>query len=150
MKRALFFFCCMVIALCAAACGNQTNGTTIPSIQEMNDNLSRAEYDVTEYTYISINGSEIAVDRLVAKKGSAFLDVCFYTTDTDGDTIYNYYDSTYQYHKLVEMSDSKVVFCLSDNTVMKDAGINIVEVNVKTNVKVKTGVKVETYVTVKP
>ena len=128
---------CLAIVISFTACdadpGESDNVITIKNgVIETNDvlpekntlveNLTDAGYTITEYT--SIDGSDLAIDRVIAEKGDKYIDITFGLSDEASKTVFGAYCDIYKesgdYYILARNLD--LVYCVTDKKTYSNAG----------------------------
>lgn len=131
MKRILKKFgylFCLTIVLAMIGCGN-SYGTNIsdpdeivPSKVNLVENLEGDDYTITEHT--SIDGSDLILDRVIAKKGSTFIDITYGLTSEDAKTIFGVYCKIYDDDYYILARNGNYVYCVSDKKTFSKAGFS--------------------------
>ena len=126
---------CLAIVISFAACdaGESDNvitisngvietNNTLPKKETLIENLKDAGYTITEYT--SIDGSDLTIDRLIAEKGSKYIDITFGLSDEDSKTVFSAYCDMYKedndFYILARNLD--LVYCVTDKKTFSKAG----------------------------
>ena len=93
-----------------------------PDSQEVINNLEENNYEVE--TFETFEDLGIQTTRIKAVKGEEYLDVCYdVASDDDINRIIEYYSDNYVNYNLISNVD--IVICYSSESVVKDAGLSI-------------------------
>lgn len=116
----------LVLVFTISGCGN---GSTIKIITEEKiypqpdtviSNLENAGYTVERSG--GFEGLDVETDRIKAINGDEYIDICYNVSSTaDMDMIIEYYMDNYKKYNLV--SDTDIVFCYSNDSVVESAGL---------------------------
>ena len=97
-----------------------TEEKTYPEPDTVISNLENAGYTVERSE--GIEGLDVETDRIKAMNGDQYIDVCYNVASmADMDMIIEYYTGNYKKYNLV--SDTNIVFCYSDDSVVESAGL---------------------------
>jgi len=126
---------CLAIVISFAACDAGTsdnvitisNGVietnnTLPDKDTLIENLEDAGYTITEYS--SIDGSNLTIDRLIAKKENKYIDITFGLSDEDSKTVFNAYCDMYKENNdfYILARNLDLVYCVTDKKTFSKAG----------------------------
>lgn len=99
----------------------ETNGV-LPEKEELMENLEDAGYTLTEHT--TMDGSDLTIDRIVAKKGNKFIDITYCSSEEEAISLFDTYCNTYEadndYYILAQ--NLNLVYCVSDKKTFSKAG----------------------------
>lgn len=99
----------------------ETNGV-LPEKETLIQNLEDAGYTLTEYT--SMEGSDLTIDRIVAKKGNKFIDITYCPSEDEARSLFEAYCAKYKadddYYILAQ--NLNLVYCVSDKKTFSKAG----------------------------
>ncbi len=99
--------------------GEQSADDVVPNAQDLTDNLIAAKYEISNNADSAL--SEINKDRILAKKGGSFIDICYGLSETDTQAVFNYYKDTYSKYYVLAINGN-YVYCVSDKETFKNAG----------------------------
>lgn len=116
----------LVLVFAVSGCGESstvkivTEEKTYPEPEEVISSLENAGYTVERSE--GIEDPEVQADRIKAVNGDEYIDICYNVSSTaDMDQIIEYYMDQYEKYNLV--SDTKIVFCYSNEAVVESAGL---------------------------
>ncbi len=91
----------------------------VPTAQDLTDSLTKAKYDITNYS--DVTDSAIAAERIYAKNGNSFIDICYSLTEEDTQAVFNYYEETYSKYYILAINGN-YVYCIGDKKAFDKAG----------------------------
>ena len=125
-KIGLFLFC-LVLVFSVAGCGSSvhTNGIPdpdkiVPAREILIENLEDSGYNVTIYT--AVEGADLLIDRVVAEKGSKFIDITYGLSVEDTGGIFEAYCALYGDDYYILAHNGNYVYCVSDKRTFSKAG----------------------------
>ena len=99
----------------------ETN-SVLPEKEDLIQNLEDNGYTITEYS--SVEGSDLAIDRLIAAKGNRYIDITFGLSDEESKTVFDAYCNIYEedndFYILARNLD--LVYCVTDKKTFSKAG----------------------------
>ena len=84
------------------------------------ENLENSGYEITEHT--SVEGSDLAIDRIVAQKGDKCIDIVYGLSSDDAKVIFELYCGLYPDDYYILAQNGNYVYCVSDKTTFRKAG----------------------------
>ena len=127
MKKHLAVILSAIVLVCLVSCGSSTNTNgvpdpdkIVPKREDLVENLENSGYIITELT--AVEGSDLIVDRIVAKKGNKFIDIVYGLSDEDAKTIFELYRESYPDDYYILAQNGNYVYCVSDKKTFKRAG----------------------------
>ncbi|MGN1094882.1 MAG: hypothetical protein ACI4QR_00680 [Eubacteriales bacterium] len=98
----------------------------VPSYEALIENLGKSGYKVDEYE--SFPGSSENVKRVYASKGKSFIDICYCTSSSEAEELFEKYEKTYRNFYIMAQNDS-FVYCVSDKKTFGLAGFTALSNN---------------------
>lgn len=96
-------------------------GKVYPEPDDVGDYLEEEGYEVERFN--SFEELEIDVTRVKAEKDGKYLDICYDVASLDDlNTIIEYYVGSYAQYNLVSDTEKGIVYCYSDESIVKDIG----------------------------
>ena len=127
MKKHLAVILSAIVLVCLVSCGSSTNTNgvpdpdkIVPKREDLVENLENSGYIITELT--AVEGSDLIVDRIVAKKENKFIDIVYGLSDEDAKTIFELYRESYPDDYYILAQNGNYVYCVSDKKTFKRAG----------------------------
>jgi len=121
---------CLAFVFILMGCGdsaNISNGTIISGPDEfvpakaiLVENLEDSGYTITEHT--TVEGSDLIIDRIVAEKGSKYIDITYGLTAEDAEEVFNAYCERYNKDYYMLALNGNYVYCVSDKKTFSKAG----------------------------
>ena len=116
-----------VVLFLMAGCGSSTNtnGTPdpdkiVPSREVLIENLENSGYTITALT--AVEGSDLTVDRVIAQKGSKFIDIVYGLSAEDSSKVFELYCGLYPDDYYILAQNGNYVYCVSDKKTFSKAG----------------------------
>ena len=116
-----------VVLFLMAGCGfsTNTNGTPdpdkiVPSREVLIENLKNSGYTITALT--AVEGSDLTVDRVIAQKGSKFIDIVYGLSAEDSSKVFELYCGLYPDDYYILAQNGNYVYCVSDKKTFSKAG----------------------------
>ena len=126
-KNILVCILVFVVLFLMAGCGSSTNtnGTPdpdkiVPSREVLIENLENSGYTITALT--AVEGSELTVDRVIAQKGSKFIDIVYGLSAEDSSKVFELYCGLYPDDYYILAQNGNYVYCVSDKKTFSKAG----------------------------
>lgn len=126
-KNIYVFILTCIITFLMAGCGSSmnTNGVPdpdkiVPKRDVLIENLENSGYTITTLT--AIEGSDLVIDRVVAQKGSKFIDIVYGLSDEDASEIFDLYCGLYPDDYYILAQNGNYVYCISDKKTFSKAG----------------------------
>ena len=117
----------LVVLFLMAGCGSSTNtnGTPdpdkiVPSREVLIENLENSGYTITALT--TVEGSDLTVDRVIAQKGSKFIDIVYGLSAEDSSKVFELYCGLYPDDYYILAQNGNYVYCVSDKKTFSKAG----------------------------
>lgn len=92
----------------------------VPKKDVLIENLEADGYDITELH--TIEGSELAINRIKAQKGDRFIDIVYGLSAQDAEKIFAVYENLYAENYYILAINGNYVHCVSDKKTFKKAG----------------------------
>lgn len=126
-KNILVCMLVFVVLFLMAGCGSSTNtnGTPdpdkiVPSREVLIENLENSGYTITALT--AVEGSDLTVDRVIAQKGSKFIDIVYGLSAEDSSKVFELYCGLYPDDYYILAQNGNYVYCVSDKKTFSKAG----------------------------
>ena len=126
-KNILVCILVFVVLFLMAGCGSSTNtnGTPdpdkiVPSREVLIENLENSGYTITALT--AVEGSDLTVDRVIAQKGSKFIDIVYGLSAEDSSKVFELYCGLYPDDYYILAQNGNYVYCVSDKKTFSKAG----------------------------
>ena len=126
-KNILVCILVFVVLFLMAGCGSSTNtnGTPdpdkiVPSREVLIENLKNSGYTITALT--TVEGSDLTVDRVIAQKGSKFIDIVYGLSAEDSSKVFELYCGLYPDDYYILAQNGNYVYCVSDKKTFSKAG----------------------------
>lgn len=126
-KNIYVFIVACIITILMAGCGSSTNTNGVPDPDKivpkrdvLIENLENSGYTITTLT--AIEGSDLVVDRIVAQKGSNFIDIVYGLSNEGATEIFNLYCGLYPDDYYILAQNGNYVYCVSDKKTFSKAG----------------------------
>ena len=129
--RKSIFVCMLIFVILLAGCNSSVNtdgipdpnipdpDKIVPQRKALIEGLEDCGYTIEALT--SVEGSDLIVDRVVAKKENRFIDIVYGLSSENASTIFNLYQKMYlDYYILAQ--NGNYVYCISDKRTFKAAG----------------------------
>lgn len=97
----------------------QSADVVVPTVQALTDNLTNAGYSITRSP--DITDSKIKTDRILAKNGDQFIDICYGLSKNDTQTVFDYLEKTYSSYYILAINGD-YVYCIGDKKTFEAAG----------------------------
>lgn len=115
----------IMLALISAGCASSRTGVPdpdkiVPGREDLIENLAGAGYAVE--TLSSIEGTDIAVDRVLARNGERFIDIAYGLNSDDAQKVFDAYCGLYTDDYYILARNGNYVYCVSDKTTFSKAG----------------------------
>ena len=128
-KLALLIALLTMLTLMPAGCG-RTGGVPdpdkiVPARETLIENLKSKGYAIEELE--SVEGSELTVDRVLAKKGNDFIDIVYGLSSEEAQAVYELFEKAYPDNYYVLARNGNYVYCVSDRATFKRAGFRSTE-----------------------
>ena len=127
--RNSIFVCILVFVVVwlMAGCGFSPNTDGVPNLDKIVPerevlvaNLEGSGYTVTTLTVI--DGSDLTLDRIIAKKGDKFIDIVYGLSEEDASEIFELYCGLYPDDYYILAQNGNYVYCVSDKKTFSTAG----------------------------
>ena len=92
----------------------------VPKKDVLIENLTESGYLIT--TINTVEGSNLTIDRVMAKKGDKFIDIVYGLSDEEASKIFELYYTLYQSEYYILAINGNYVYCVSDKKTFKKAG----------------------------
>ena len=126
-KNILVCMLVFIVLFLVAGCGSSTNtnGTPdpdkiVPSREVLIDNLENSGYTITALT--TVEGSDLTIDRVIAQKGSKFIDIVYGLSAEDSSKVFELYCGLYPDDYYILAQNGNYVYCVSDKKTFSKAG----------------------------
>lgn len=126
-KNIYVFLVACIVTILMAGCGSSTNTNGVPDPDKivpkrdvLIENLENSGYTITTLT--TIEGSDLVIDRVVAQKGSKFIDIVYGLSDEDASEIFDLYCGLYPDDYYILAQNGNYVYCVSDKKTFSKAG----------------------------
>ena len=123
-KLALLSIAVMAFVLIFAGCGGRSSAPDpdkiVTSRETLIANLTAAGYTIEELS--SVEGSELIIDRVLAKKDGKFLDIVYGLSPEDAAEVFGRFCEIYPDNYYVLARNGSYVYCVSDRSAFKKAG----------------------------
>ena len=124
MKKIALLIALITLLAFFAGCG-RTGGVPdperiVPARETLIENLKKAGYTVEEQT--SVEGSELDIDRVIARKGKSFIDIVYGLSGEEAEEIFALYRGMYPDGFYVLARNGNYVYCVSDKQTFSKAG----------------------------
>ena len=126
-KNILVCILVFVVLFLMSCCGSSTNtnGTPdpdkiVPSREVLIENLENSGYTITALT--AVEGSDLTVDRVIAQKGSKFIDIVYGLSAEDSSKVFELYCGLYPDDYYILAQNGNYVYCVSDKKTFSKAG----------------------------
>ena len=128
MRKHIFMYIMIfAVILSTVGCGSSihTNGVPdpdkiVPERAVLIKNLEDDGYTVTALT--AIDGSDWIIDRVMAQKGSRFIDIVYGLSDSEAQKIFELYCELYPENYYILAQNGNYVYCVSDKKTFSKAG----------------------------
>ncbi len=134
MKKIITVIVSAILLVCFVGCGSSTNTNTngvpdpdkiVPKREVLIENLEDSGYTITTLT--DVEGSDLVVDRVIAKKGNKFIDIVYGLNAEDANKIFDLYCEIYTDDYYILAQNGNYVYCVSDKKTFKKAGFTSTE-----------------------
>lgn len=122
----------LVLSFLIAGCGSVSVGTNMPDPDKivpqrdtLIENLEDSGYTIEELT--TVEGSDLAVDRIIAEKGKKFIDIVYGLSAEDSSKIFELYCELYPDDYYILAQNGNYVYCVSDKKTFSMAGFTSTE-----------------------
>ena len=126
MKKQIFiliFVLLFSIVSCASSVTRMPDPDSIvPTREVLIGNLEDSGYTVE--ILVAVDGSDLTLDRVLAKKDGKFMDIVYGLSDEDAAAVFTLYCSLYpdDYDYYILARNGNYVYCVSDQKTFKKAG----------------------------
>lgn len=129
MKKFITVIMSAILLVCLVGCGSSTNTNTngvpdpdkiVPKREVLIENLEDSGYTITTLT--DVEGSDLVVDRVIARKGNKFIDIVYGLNAEDSKEIFDLYCEIYTDDYYILAQNGNYVYCVSDKKTFKKAG----------------------------
>ena len=113
-----------------SSCNTSTNGIPdpdkiVPKREILIKNLENSGYSVN--TLISVEGSDLTVDRIIAQKGNKSIDIVYGLSNEEASKIFELYREMYPDDYYILAQNGNYVYCVSDKKTFRKAGFQSTE-----------------------
>lgn len=124
-KNILGMIVILVLALVTIGCASSGSGSPdpekiVPRRDTLIENLESSGYTVQ--TLSATEGSDLTVDRVLARKGDRFIDIVYGLSSEDASTIFAVYCERYTDDYYILARNGNCVYCVSDKQTFSKAG----------------------------
>lgn len=127
--RKNIFLCILVFifVISLVGCGSSTNTNGVPDPDKivpkrdnLIENLESSGYSIETLT--NIDGSDLVVDRVIAKKREDFIDIVYGLSTKDASEVFKLYCGIYTDDYYILAQNGDYVYCVSDKQTFSKAG----------------------------
>ena len=124
----LFFM--LLISLVGCGSSTNTNGVPdpdkiVPKRYNLIENLESSGYSIEILT--NIDGSNLVVDRVIAKKEDKFIDIVYGLSTEDASKAFELYCGIYTDDYYILAQNGDYVYCVSDKQTFSKAGFTTID-----------------------
>ncbi|MBQ8209521.1 MAG: hypothetical protein IJZ35_02925 [Clostridia bacterium] len=127
MKKIITIIISTMLLICLVGCDSSTNTNGVPDPEKivpkreiLIENLEDSGYTIKSLT--TVEGSDLIVDRIIAKKESKFIDIIYGLSAEDSAEIFELYCELYSDDYYILAQNGNYVYCVSDKKTFKNAG----------------------------
>ena len=128
VKKLIVFVVTLICLFALIGCTEQQQTNEHPTAAAVPDrgiligNLEVNGYVIT--TQASVEGSNLAVDRIIAEKGSSFIDIVYCLSPEEAIEIFDvFFNEIYQDDYYVLSREDNYIYCASDEETFRISGI---------------------------
>ena len=110
---------------CGGSFGAPDPDRIVPARETLIQNLKAKGYEIEELT--KVKGSELAVDRVIAKNGDRFIDIAYGLSSEEAEEIFGLYRGMYPDDYYILARNGNYVYCVSDKSTFKKADFSSTE-----------------------
>lgn len=128
-KIAMLLIAVTVYAFAFAGCGSKSGAPDpekiVPSRETLIEGLKAKGYDIEELS--AVEGSELTVDRVLARKGGKFIDIVYGLSSEEAEEVFGLFCRMYPDNYYILARNGNYVYCVSDRSTFKKAGFTSTE-----------------------
>lgn len=117
---------CLTLVVTMVGCGTSKSISSsdpvknVPAKAELVENLDDNGYTITEHT--NVEGSDLAIDRVIAEKGNKYIDITYGLNAEDAEKVFSIYCELYNEDYYILARNGNYVYCVSDKKTFSKAG----------------------------